>query len=279
MRFNTKTKVTLVIKMLSIILLMVMLVNCSTKPSSFNPVVREIEPFDEDKHDPRTILITLNHETVGFIQIDFIPSISTEGHIQIGVESFDQIAQKYSFEKMFQNRLMWDPNLVEDMVWLGYSPYNGFTLTLSDGSDIQGAVNALINDINILHVNYFPKEGIIYDQASYRSTSILICIDYQVHDYLAWGYEAKKNDQGQIQLGLESFDNLAVKFNFTDLRQLHLGVYRDNEGIYKEFSPMNNVFRILFDDADIIQEIYNSLKNDRSIIYVSYDKIYSIIEF
>ena len=229
----------------------------------------DIPSFDEKLHDPNKLLAIFDVETAGWFSLGYMPEKDDAGYIQIGHESFDKLSQKYGIVSMFQQRLYHECCVPDYFVWLGYPPENIFILTIKDSTMIEMALQDLFQNDAIFEVNYVNKENPKdWDRCP---VSLWVYFDDQIHGFFEWEFKYEKNSNGQIQIGIESFDALAVKHNFTDFHQLQIGLFRNSDWETPEYSPMNNVFRIVTDGSSKIESIYQDLLNDSSIFDVSYN--------
>ena len=224
--------------------------------------------FDENLHASNKLFVVFDHLTTGTLYEGFMPEKDGEGNIQIGYESFDKLAQKYGIIEMFQERLFFYPQQAMYGICLGYVQTNVFTLTLQKPNMIEKAVQEMLKNDAVYRVTYVKKGLPPYTHG--YPVSLLICFDYETLGFFEWEFNYHVNDKGEIQIGIDSFDYLAAKYNFTDFYQLYLNRFYEDDLPYGKHSPLNNVFRIGLDDVSNIEDILTDLLNDSSILSATY---------
>ena len=239
--------------------------SCSAKNPMNHKGTIVMPQFNEEIHSSNMFTVLFHYE-IGNIELGIVPTKTEEGQVQIGIESFDKIAREFDFIEMFQNRLFFCHSQIEDGVWNGYFPNNYFSVTIKDGSKIQDAVTALFHDSSVQEVCYtfFCGYG-----PNIVQNSLLICFDYNTLGIFEWGFEATINESGQVQTGIESFDNIAVKYNFTDMLQLHFRL--EEASFAHKHNLVRNVFRITVKDNDVLIEAVQELILDTNVLAVNYD--------
>ena len=75
----------------------------------------------------------------------------------------------------------------------------------------------------------------------------------------------------QISIGLESFDRIAVEYNFTNIERMFTVV--DHEFRSGSGTHIMNIFRITVDDNDDINDALFALSNDPDVIWVEFEGI------
>jgi hypothetical protein len=83
-------------------------------------------------------------------------------------------------------------------------------------------------------------------------------IDYEIND-------------GVVQTGRAPFDALAAQYRFTDLQQT-VETVRDKDWNYKGQYPLN-VYRVILEDNEVIEEALRALSNQPYILFAEYDPI------
>ncbi|MCL2065408.1 MAG: hypothetical protein FWG98_13700 [Candidatus Cloacimonetes bacterium] len=241
-------------------------ISCSAK-NPMNPNDKIVIPqFNEEIHSPNMFTVMFHHE-IGNIELGIVPTKTEEGHVQIGIESFDKIAREFDFIEMFQNRLFFCQYAIEDAVWEGYFPNNTFTVTTKDGSAFQDAVKALLHDDSVQQVYYVFSDDPFYwghARPPVIPNHLLICFDYNTLGIFEWGFEVSKNEDGQVQTGIASFDSISVKYNFTDMMQFHFDPYEPIL-IHKQ-NLVRNVFLISMENDEILLDARNALLQDVNIL-------------
>ena len=247
--------------------------NCSAKNPMNSIDTIEMPQFNEEIHSTNMFTVSFHYE-IGNIELGIVPTKTDEGQVQIGIESFDKIARDFDFIEMFQNRLFFCHTQYEKDIWHGYFPNNTFTVTLKEGHVFQDAVKALLHDDNVQQVYYvFSDDPFYWGHARPHSipNSLLICFNYNTLDIFEWGFEVGKNEERQVQIGIESFDNIAEKYNFTDMLQLHYVLISEGSVFFHKHNLFRNVFRITVEDNDVLFDAVQELIRDTNILAVSFD--------
>jgi len=78
------------------------------------------------------------------------------------------------------------------------------------------------------------------------------------------------NAYGQIQIGLENFDRIAVQYNFIKLEQVFPEV-KNKDWQAEDGTYLMNIFRIHLKNNDVINEALDELAKDPAIIYAEFD--------
>ena len=105
-----------------------------------------LETFREGAAVPNVIIVGFDAEVINTTTGDIRIESNARGMVQIGVSSFDEIANQYGFVDM--ERMFW----VEDQEWCdddGLYPMNIFRVTLGDDAVINEAFAALYHDRNV----------------------------------------------------------------------------------------------------------------------------------
>ena len=80
-----------------------------------------------------------------------------------------------------------------------------------------------------------------------------------------------RTSRGFVQIGIESFDSLAVQYQFNELKRMFYAKNKDfvdENGIYTM-----NIFRVFVADNSQIDAAFDALQNEPSVIYVEYEGI------
>ena len=248
-----------------------------------NPT-QEAPPWDEELHEPNMLDVdfySLSLKLIPWVGYDFGMTWNENGQIQIGHESFDKLAVKYDFIDME----FWSdhpcPDKSYSAVWLGDFMHWGFTITLRENDVIQEALNDLLK-INILRAARYshklPKLEIpIFDESLHYPNELWITLNQGIFGFIELGFAPTKNDNGQIQIGHAEFDAMAIKYDFTEMRQLYL--------LQRDFSDENYLpiwyehvkdycryydFLITIADNETIEEVFQILTENIAVLRVSY---------
>ena len=169
--------------------------------------VSTTERFQSGIHFDNTIVVGFSAEAINTRTGNISIQRNTRGMVQIGVPSFDEIASEYSFTEL--ERMYW----VEDKDWHdenGIYPMNIFRVKLSDNSRIDNALEALMQDSNVIFAEF---EGI--NQLHSIPTDPEIENQWHLEKILA--PELWKYFQGNENIIIAITDS-GVKWNHIDLK-------------------------------------------------------------
>ena len=108
-----------------------------------------------------------------------------------------------------------------------------------------------------------------FDEKYFYPNSIVVCFDANAINTTTGDIKAEQNEDGQVQIGLHSFDRLAKEYNFTDIERMFWvkdQKWHDDNGAY----PMN-IFRVTIKDNSLIEQALRELSNDKNVIFAEFD--------
>jgi len=263
------------------LLLLFVTTSCDEENYPTTPqTLQEAPPFDPEKHHPNQLHLDFIDYPPGYTKLGLAiePPLNKDGQIQIGIESFDKLAIKYNFTELyFWREFRCKEKLYQD-VWLGYLIHRGFTLTLKDSTVIQDALNALLNDKYIVAAKYIFISNEVYppffDENLHLPNELWITLNPRVAGFIDFGFEPEKNENGQVQIGYPSFDEIAIKYDITDMKQLYF-FSPDNLNINTNFFDdcRYNDFLITIKDNTNIRDVYYELRQTQGLVLrVTYNK-------
>ena len=116
-----------------------------------------ISPFDEELHFANVLLVHLNAEFFGHIDIGYEVTKNENGIVQMGVQPFDNIATQYGIIDMTQlslNEYLYIPN------WFYHCIHNNFMITIENNAMIEEALTALSDERCVVHGQYREKRSL-----------------------------------------------------------------------------------------------------------------------
>ncbi|MCL2065681.1 MAG: hypothetical protein FWG98_15105 [Candidatus Cloacimonetes bacterium] len=255
-----------------------------TNPSTQQKPLVEAPPWDEEIHEPNMLDVEISGLSSKFIPwkgYEIEMTINENGQIQVGIESFDKIAVEYDFIDMEFWSEFQCPDLGYPDVWLGHLVHRGYVITLRDGRVIQEALNALLNDSRIPAARYQykhrPIENPPFDPEMHEPNELWISLNQNIFGIIELGFEPRKNEYGQTQIGHDLFDEIAVKYNIIDMKQLHF--LQSNFPDEKYWSISNNLwgydcryndFLITIKDNELINDVFDELLKSKITMRVDF---------
>ena len=118
-----------------------------------------LEVFHEEKYLPNIIVVAFDARAINTRVGDINKETNSRGNVQIGLPSFDALANEYGFtniQRMFG---------VEDQEWQdenGVYPMNIFRVTVPDNSKMDAALSALSSDSSVIFAEYEAINRIRY---------------------------------------------------------------------------------------------------------------------
>ena len=222
--------------------------------------------FDEKIHSPNSLIIVFDHETVGVFNFGYVAEKNENGQIQIGHDSFDKMAERYNIIGIFQLDLF-DDMYVRDTEWPGYSRLNVFRITFNNALEAKELYTVLIADKSILKAWYDFKDIPKKDIPAYAQSILVICFDNEKTGFMDIGFEADVNEDGFVQIGYSSFDELSIRYGFTEIIQ----VYYYNRDTIPNFGNLaRNVFAIIMECESVIHDALFDLRNEDIILSIDY---------
>lgn len=110
-----------------------------------------------------------------------------------------------------------------------------------------------------------------FNEKDFYPNSIIICFDANAINSRTGEIMIEHTNDGQVQIGLHSFDELSRLYDFTNLERL-LWVkdqeWHDEDGAY----PMN-IFRVTIKNNNRIEEALKALMADKNLIFAEYETI------
>ena len=261
-----KKKCVLSKPLLCFVILVFMAVSCHTDVDDTELLA---EPFDENRHHSNLLSVEFNHETLGGFPFEYEVQRDENGYVQIGYQSFDKIARKYGFTDMVQTAKFACPDIITNDKWIGYFPNNMFRIYIENNRVIQSALNALLNDISISSANYCHKTTL--DEELHYPNVLLVYLNTSFFGHIDVGYEVTKNENGIVQMGVQSFDNIATQYGFIDMKQLIMGNFDDRIYVpnWLEYCVHNN-FMITIDENAQIEDALTALSTESCVVFVNY---------
>jgi len=116
----------------------------------------------------------------------------------------------------------------------------------------------------------------VFNAKYHYENNLVVCFDANAINTKTGEIKVNKTTEGQIQIGLESIDKIAIKYNFISIERMFYvknQEWCDTNGAY----PMN-IFRIVLEDNRVIQEALEDIIKDKSVIFAEFDpKLFTYI--
>ena len=110
-----------------------------------------------------------------------------------------------------------------------------------------------------------------FNERVFYPNIIVVCFDANAIKTNTGDIFITKTEDGQVQIGLESFDKYAINYNFIDIKRMYFvdsQDWHDTNGAY----PMN-IFRVTLKDNEVIEQALSVLETDKDIIFAEYEAI------
>jgi hypothetical protein len=108
--------------------------------------------------------------------------------------------------------------------------------------------------------------AIDFDDRSIVRNIIIVCFDARAINSISGDLNISRTESGQIQIGLKQFDELAIKYDFIEIKRVHDFV-KDQEWHDTNGAHLMNIFRITIKDNDVIYQALAELEKEKYIIF------------
>ncbi|MCL2065627.1 MAG: hypothetical protein FWG98_14815, partial [Candidatus Cloacimonetes bacterium] len=121
-----------------------------------------------------------------------------------------------------------------------------------------------------------------FDPVTHYPNELWITLNPSIFGVIELGFEPSKNEYGQTQIGHDLFDEIAVKYNIIDMKQLHL--LQSDFPDEKYWSIWNNLwgddcryndFLITIKDNELINDVFDELLESKITMRVDFKNIRS----
>jgi len=122
---------------------------------------------------------------------------------------------------------------------------------------------ASCTDNNVTTPFYIVDPSVVVE---YSSCTIVLCFYAESIGTITGDITISKDDDGIIQIGLESFDAIAKKYEFMDIERMYYvnnPEWKGDKGVH-----IMNIFRVTIKVDDIVDEAISVLNDDENIIFV-----------
>ena len=110
-----------------------------------------------------------------------------------------------------------------------------------------------------------------FNDKDFYPNILIVNFDAKAINTTTGDIDIRKNEDLQVQIGLNSFDKIAREYNFIEMTRKYTvknKAWHSENGAY----PMNT-FKIILKDNRDIENALSALKNDPNILFASYDSI------